>query len=418
MPLQIHYDPQKLRVVTVASGGLFDRVGQPGTLDRRVDSAAGTIDLTVSRPLSPPGISDSGALVTLTFVPKAAGHSQLQLDPVELHDSLNRVTLIPAAEVMVDVSSSPANPRRSAKPATAPAKPTTTPAKPATAQKVPPFPSAAVAAARPPPLAASDAAPDTPSAQSSSAAPDPKQETGALIMQGVPPGSEVWLDNQPFTATAPSGKVAIRNVPPGFHHLRMSLNNYEYYRQVNRPETWTDLQHRARFRQPSGELALSLRCGASGRDPAVCGRRRSDDAPVGHRLAVHGHRAGSAVVFAVVILEFGRVAGNDLHARGGPFAALRVHLCRYLDLGARKQGECRAGRPWSAGASPEHRQLRHVPQSQQRTLPSCPGGKLPPPTVSPRGARTRSPRRFPRFPPGARSSGVEKQSMNTTLYAS
>ena len=48
-------------------------------------------------------------------------------------------------------------------------------------------------------------------------------------MEGVPPGSEVWLDSQPFTATAPTGKVAIRNVPAGSHHLRLSLNNFQYY---------------------------------------------------------------------------------------------------------------------------------------------------------------------------------------------
>ena len=220
VPLRIHYDPQKLRVVTVASGGLFDRAGQPGTLDRRVDSAAGTIDVTVSRTLSTPGISDSGALVTLTFVPKAAGHSQLQLEPVELHDSFNHVTLLPAAETPMDVSSA----------STKPAKPATAPADSANGKKELSTPAAAPAAKPAPQPVAESKAPDSPAAKSSSEAPEaPKQETGALIMQGVPPGSEVWLDNQPFTATASTGKVAIRNVPAGSHHLRMSLNNYQYY---------------------------------------------------------------------------------------------------------------------------------------------------------------------------------------------
>jgi GAF domain/Cohesin domain len=253
VPLRIYYDPQKLRVITVASGGLFDRAGQPGTLDRRVDSAAGTIDLTISRPLSVPGASDSGALVKLTFVSKVSGHSRLQLAPFELHDSSNRVTLIPAADAPVEVSSvstkSAATPATSAttpaKPATAPAKPATPPAKPATTpakstttpatpttgkKELPTQPAAPAATSAPQPPAESKAAPETPPAQSSSAAPEaPKQETGDLIMQGVPPGSEVWLDNQPFTATATTGKVAIRNVPHGTHHLRMSLHNVQYY---------------------------------------------------------------------------------------------------------------------------------------------------------------------------------------------
>jgi hypothetical protein len=59
----------------------------------------------------------------------------------------------------------------------------------------------------------------------------PKVGTGALVMEGVPPGSEVWLDSQSLIATAPSGKVAIRNILPGSHHLRMSLHNYQYYDQ-------------------------------------------------------------------------------------------------------------------------------------------------------------------------------------------
>lgn len=222
VPLQIHYDPQKLRVVTVASGGLFDRVGQPATLDRRVDSSAGTIDLTVSRALSVPGSPDSGSLVSLTFVPKVAGRSQLELGTVELHDSSNRVTLVNGAETLVDVSPGAA-------------KPANPPAKSATAKKEPATQPAAAAAksapkSAPQTPAEAKASPEAPRKEPSSVAPEaPKQETGALIMEGVPPGSEVWLDDQPFTATAATGKVAIRNVPAGSHHLRMSLNNYQYY---------------------------------------------------------------------------------------------------------------------------------------------------------------------------------------------
>ena len=228
VPLRIHYDPQKLRVVTVASGGLFDRAGQSGTLDRRVDAAAGTIDLTISRTLPTPEVYDSGALVTLTFVSKAAGHSQLQLDPVVLHDSSNRATPLNGVQVAVDISSTSAKPATTpAKPAAAPTKPAPREASPAPAKKDTTAP--AVKSAQQPPAEAKPA-PDAPAAQASSAAPEsPKQETGALIMEGVPPGSEVWLDSQPFTATATSGKVAIRNVPAGAHHLRMSLHNFQYY---------------------------------------------------------------------------------------------------------------------------------------------------------------------------------------------
>jgi hypothetical protein len=233
VPLRIHYDPQKLRVVTVASGGLFDRAGQPGTLDRRVDAAAGTIDLTISRTLPTPEIYDSGALVTLTFVSKAAGHSQLQLDPVDLHDSSNRVTPLSSVQVAVDVSSTSDKPAATpAKPSIAPTKPATAEASPATAKKESPAQSAAsgTKSAQPPPAEAK-AAPQAPPTDSSSAAPaPPNPESGALIVKGISPGTEVWFDNQPFTATAAT--VAIRNVPAGTHHLRLSVNSLQYYDNI------------------------------------------------------------------------------------------------------------------------------------------------------------------------------------------
>ncbi len=233
VPLRIHYDPQKLRVVTVASGGLFDRAGQPGTLDRRVDAAAGTIDLTLSRTLPTPEIYDSGALVTLTFVSRAAGHSQLQLDPVDLHDSSNRVTPLSGVQVAVDVSSTSDKPAATpAKPSIAPTKPATAGASPATTKKDSPAQSAAsdTKSAQPPPAQAK-AAPQAPPTESSSAAPaPPKPESGALVVKGISPGTEVWFDNQPFTATATT--VAIRNVPAGTHHLRLSANSLQYYDNI------------------------------------------------------------------------------------------------------------------------------------------------------------------------------------------
>jgi hypothetical protein len=51
----------------------------------------------------------------------------------------------------------------------------------------------------------------------------------ALFIEGVPPGSDVWLDNQAYTATAQSGKVDLRNIPHGEHHLRLLLHSFQYY---------------------------------------------------------------------------------------------------------------------------------------------------------------------------------------------
>jgi GAF domain-containing protein len=240
-PLQIRYDPAKLQVVSVESGGLFDRAGQPGTLDRRVDAAAGSIDLAVSRPFSAQGNSGSGSLVALTFRSKVPGLSHLQVNPVELRDASNHVTTVNGAAVFVEVSPKAGNKPAELMIATKNSETQDTKTKSAapvaqsSASPVKSAPRIAPPALRPPSdskpapeatlKASSDVVPESPNPE------PPKVGTGALVMEGVPPGSEVWLDSQSLTATAPSGKAAIRNIPPGTHHLRMSLHNYQYYDQ-------------------------------------------------------------------------------------------------------------------------------------------------------------------------------------------
>jgi hypothetical protein len=161
----------------------------------------------------------------MTFLSKVPGHSQLQVNPVELRDNSSQVTLVNGAVLLVDVSPSKT-------------KAVNNPAKPAIAKKelptepATPVANSATRMAPPRPTTESKAAPEAPLNASVSVEPESsKEEASALVMQGVPPGSELWLDNQPLTATAPSGKVAIRNIPPGMHHLRMSLHHYQYYDQ-------------------------------------------------------------------------------------------------------------------------------------------------------------------------------------------
>jgi putative methionine-R-sulfoxide reductase with GAF domain len=248
-PMQIRYDPAKLQVVSVESGGLFDRAGQPGTLDRRVDATTGSIDLAISQPFSAQGNSDSGSLVALTFRSKVPGLSHLQVNPVELRDASNHVTMVNGAAAFVEVSPSPTKAEnKPAEPTIATKNSETKDSKTKSAAPVAQSSASPAKAAAPttksttriaPPAlrspseskpeatlkASADVVPESPKPES------PKVEAGALMMEGVPPGTEVWLDSQPLTATAPSGRVAIRNIPPGTHHLRMLLHNYQYYDQ-------------------------------------------------------------------------------------------------------------------------------------------------------------------------------------------
>ncbi len=103
-PMQILYDPQQLQVVTVAGGNLLDRDGQAATLVQRVDSAAGRIDISISRPLSAPGISGDGVVCTLVFLSKASGSSKLRVDQTGLRNTSTKIVSVNSSEATVNIS--------------------------------------------------------------------------------------------------------------------------------------------------------------------------------------------------------------------------------------------------------------------------------------------------------------------------
>lgn len=106
VPLQILYNPQKLQVVKVTSGGLLDRDGQATALVRRVDASAGRLDISVSRPSSVPGISGDGVVFTLVFLSRAPGRSQLRIDQSGLRDASAKPVPVEGSEATVNISSS------------------------------------------------------------------------------------------------------------------------------------------------------------------------------------------------------------------------------------------------------------------------------------------------------------------------
>ena len=110
-PMQILYDPRELQVITVASGNLLDRDGQAATLVQRVDSVAGRIDISISRPLSAPGISGDGVVCTLVFLSKASGSSKLRVEQTGLRDTSTKIVSVNSSEATVNISRS-ASPSR------------------------------------------------------------------------------------------------------------------------------------------------------------------------------------------------------------------------------------------------------------------------------------------------------------------
>jgi general secretion pathway protein D len=79
VPLQVSYDPKILKVVNISNGGFLSQDGQAVALVHRDDDQSGALQITATRPPGSGGVSGQGAVVTLTFLAKASGQSQLTI---------------------------------------------------------------------------------------------------------------------------------------------------------------------------------------------------------------------------------------------------------------------------------------------------------------------------------------------------
>lgn len=77
VPLQVSYDPKLLQLVNVSNGPFLSQDGQPVALVHRDDPAAGVLQVTATRPPSSGGASGQGTVLTLTFMAKAPGQSNV-----------------------------------------------------------------------------------------------------------------------------------------------------------------------------------------------------------------------------------------------------------------------------------------------------------------------------------------------------
>ena len=77
VPLQLSFDPKLLQVVNVSNGTLLSQDGQIVTVTHREDD--GTMQVTATRPPGAPGVSGNGAVITLTFMAKAAGQATIAI---------------------------------------------------------------------------------------------------------------------------------------------------------------------------------------------------------------------------------------------------------------------------------------------------------------------------------------------------
>jgi general secretion pathway protein D len=79
VPLQVSYDPKVLQVVNISNGGFLSQDGQAVAVVHRDDEQSGALQITATRPPGSGGVSGQGAVVTLTFLAKGSGQSQLTI---------------------------------------------------------------------------------------------------------------------------------------------------------------------------------------------------------------------------------------------------------------------------------------------------------------------------------------------------
>jgi general secretion pathway protein D len=103
VPVQINYDPAHLQVVNVSNGGFLSQDGQAVALVHRDDATTGTLQVTATRPPGSPGISGQGAVVTLTFMAKASGPSNLSITRGGAKDASMQAINVAGAQATVNV---------------------------------------------------------------------------------------------------------------------------------------------------------------------------------------------------------------------------------------------------------------------------------------------------------------------------
>ncbi|HET8825873.1 MAG TPA: cohesin domain-containing protein [Terriglobales bacterium] len=103
VPLQLTYDPNLLQVVNVSNGTLLSQDGQIVTVTHREDDSTGTMQVTASRPPGAAGVNGQGAVVTLTFMAKAAGQSSLTIARGGAQDPAHQAMAVNGATAAVTI---------------------------------------------------------------------------------------------------------------------------------------------------------------------------------------------------------------------------------------------------------------------------------------------------------------------------
>jgi general secretion pathway protein D len=102
VPLELHYDPDKLTLINVDGSDLLGSDGQTISLVHR-DDGKGTVVINASRPPGVKGVDGSGAVCVATFVAKAPGDATVSITKIQPRNSAQQTILANAGEAVVHI---------------------------------------------------------------------------------------------------------------------------------------------------------------------------------------------------------------------------------------------------------------------------------------------------------------------------
>ncbi len=103
VPVQIHYDPNVMRLVNVSNAGALSRDGAAVALVHRDDTQKGVLTVSLTRPPGASGIAPAGPLFTVMFMAKAAGQGTVSVDNAVLRDPNNAAIDASGSQAIVNV---------------------------------------------------------------------------------------------------------------------------------------------------------------------------------------------------------------------------------------------------------------------------------------------------------------------------
>jgi general secretion pathway protein D len=103
LAMQLQYDPKVLQLLNVSNGGYLSRDGQAVAVTHREDPDTGKLQVSAIRPPNTPGLAGEGAVITLTFLAKGKGESNVVPLSLAPRDANGRPMPASASQAVVKV---------------------------------------------------------------------------------------------------------------------------------------------------------------------------------------------------------------------------------------------------------------------------------------------------------------------------